>query len=523
MRVADYAMQFVASLGVRHVFLVVGGGAMHLNDALARCPGLEYVCVHHEQAAAIAAEAYAKATDNLGVAMVTTGPGGTNAITGLAGAWLDSTPCLFLSGQVKRADRMYKADGTPLGVRQRGIQEVDIVTIVRPLTKYAVTVTDPGSIRYHLGKAVHLARTGRPGPVWIDIPIDVQAAPIDPEKLEEFTAGDATSQETGGLGDSRTLRSIGHQVAEPPSPQVGLSSAAFAVKSLIERLNSAERPLLLIGNGVRLAGAVGELHEVLRLLNIPVASTWLAMDLVGDEEPLFVGRPGTVAPRAPNFALQNCDFLLAVGARLDLPVVGWSASQFARGAYKAMVDVDPAELAKLEGVMDVGICSDAGDFLRELLRQREAVQARDRKCWLQLCEEWKQRYPLVQPGHRGPEGRVSIYNLAEVIGAEVSPDDQIVSGSSGSAIEIFLLAYRARAGQRVFHTAALGAMGFGLPASIGVCLASGRQRTVCVDGDGGFQFNIQELATVARLGLPIKFFILNNRGYASIRASPGSL
>jgi len=496
MRVADYAMRFVADLGVRHVFVLTGGGAMQLNDALARCPNLEYVCNQHEQACAIAAEAYAKVTNNLGVAMVTTGPGGTNAITGLAGAWLDSTPCLFLSGQVKRADRMYRPDGTPLGVRQRGIQEVDIVSIVQPLTKYAVTVTDPLSIRYHLEKAVYLARHGRPGPAWIDIPIDVQATPVKEADLRGFDPAKISARATDCLPEQ--------------------------VSDIIQHLNRAERPLLFIGNGVRLSRAESALTELISALDIPVAATWMAMDLIGDDHPRFVGKPGTVAARGANFAIQNYDFLLSIGARLDLPLTGWSAAQFARGAHKVMVDVDPAELTKLAEFINATICSDAGEFIRELLNQRSGIKPRDRSCWLRRCQDWKARYPIVQPEHRAPEGRVSVYHLAEVIRQEVVAEDQLVSGSSGSGIEIFLFAYRARRDQRVYHTAGLGAMGFAIPASIGVCIGSGGKRTVCVDGDGGFQLNIQELATIAHLRLPIKFFILNNDGYASIRASQTS-
>jgi acetolactate synthase-1/2/3 large subunit len=494
LRLADYVMQFVAGQGVKHVFLVVGGGAMHLNDALARCAELQYICNHHEQASAIAAEAYAKATNNLGVCMVTTGPGGTNAITGLAGAWFDSTSCLFLSGQVKRADRMFKADGTPLGVRQRGIQEIDIVSVVRSLTKYATTILDPSSIRYHLEKAVHLARSGRPGPVWIDIPIDVQAAPIDEKSLPAFDPSE--------LSPSAPATDLGQQVRE-----------------IIERFNASERPLLMIGNGVRLAHAEKELDQLLNTLGVPVASTWVAMDLIGSDHPLYVSRPGTLAPRAANFALQNCDFLLSIGARLDLPVVGWSASDFARAAHKVMVDIDPAELGKLSQFMNTMVCADAGDFIREFLRQKTSIAPRDRSCWLRKCDDWKQSYPLIQPQHRESTGPVSIYHFAEVMAEEIAPDNELVAANSGSAIEIFLFAYPTRRGQRAFHAAGLGAMGFALPASIGICLAAGKRQTICVDGDGGFHFNVHELATVAKQDLPIKFFILNNDGYASIRAS----
>ena len=497
MRLADYVMSFVARQGVKHVFLLTGGGAMHLNDALARCGALTYVCNHHEQASAIAAELYSKATNNLGVALVTTGPGGTNAITGVVGGWLDSTPMLVISGQVKRADRMYRPDGTPLGVRQRGSQEVDIVSIVKPITKYALTIDDPQSIRYHLEKAVHLARTGRPGPVWIDIPIDVQAAPIEPNALP------------------------GYDPAESPEP--GQDVLAAKVREVIARLNQSERPFLFAGNGVRVSGAAAVFEHLVRLLNVPVGLSWLAMDLLDDDDPLCAGRPGTVASRGANFALQNADFVLVLGTRLDPPLMGWDPRQFARGAYKAVVDIDPAELRKLEGAIDNPICADARTFIEEMLRQygstseKSLDKNKDRSPWLQRCRDWKTRYPIVLPEHRAP-GLVSVYHLAEVIGQEAGANDRVVSGNSGSAIEVFLLAYRARKGRRVFHTAGLGAMGYGIPASIGVCLGTGR-KTICVDGDGGLQLNIQEFATIAHLQLPIKIFVLNNAGYASIRAS----
>jgi acetolactate synthase-1/2/3 large subunit len=491
MRLADYVMGFVARQGVKHVFLVTGGGAMHLNDALARCSDLRFICNHHEQASAIAAENYSKATDNLGVALVTTGPGGTNAITGVAGAWLDSTPMLVISGQVKRPDRMFRSDGTPLGVRQRGIQEVDIVSLVRPITKYAVTIDDPQTIRFHLEKAIYLAKSARPGPVWIDIPIDVQATPIDPDSLPRFTA---------------------------PAPSDQPKDLAEQVRKIVDLFNKAERPLILAGNGVRLAGAQREFTEAIERLNVPVETTWLALDLISEQHRLFAGRPGTVAPRGPNFALQNCDFLLAIGARLDITVIGYSPWQLARGAHKVMVDIDPAEIAKFEEIFEIGICADAREFLREFLAQTHDLRSTDRTAWLYRCSEWKTRYPVVRAEHRAP-GRVSVYHLAEVLSDLVPGDEYIVSGSSGSGIEIFLLAYKLKQGRRVFHTTALGGMGFAIPASIGVSIAGGHRHTVCVDGDGGFQLNIQELATIAKHNLPIKFFILNNGGYASIRAS----
>ncbi|MFY9843928.1 MAG: thiamine pyrophosphate-binding protein [Terriglobales bacterium] len=493
MKLSDFVFRVVADHGVKHVFLVPGGGAMHLNDSLSRCSGLDFVCNLHEQASAIAAENYSKATNQLGVALVTTGPGSTNAITGLAGAWLDSTPCLFLSGQVKRADRMFAPDGSPLGVRQVGMQEVDIVAIVRPLTKYAITVDDPGSIRYHMEKALYLAKSGRPGPVWIDIPLDVQANTIDPDALRSFNPSEC----------------------EIPS-QINLEAL---VDETMRALDKSERPLLLAGNGIRLARAEKEFLELVDVLDIPVEATWLAIDLIADDHPLFIGRPGSLAPRGANFAVQNSDFLLALGARLDRVITGYSSERFARAAHKVMVDVDPSELGKMGNSVQTKVQADAGAFIRALLRRKAEIQRKDRSSWKQRCVDWKKRYPVILPEHRKPEGPVSMYHLAEALQDVLPATTPIVSGSSGSAIELFLLALRVKAGQRVFHTTALGAMGFGIAASIGVCMANDRRPVVCVDGDGGFQFNIQELETVARLRLPITFFVLNNGGYASIRIS----
>jgi acetolactate synthase I/II/III large subunit len=494
MKLSDYVIAFVADLGVKHVFLVPGGGAMHLNDSLSRRGDIEFVCNLHEQASAIAAENYSKGTNHLGVALVTTGPGATNAITGLVGAWLDSTPCIFISGQVKRSDRIYDADGCPLGVRQVGVQEVDIVPIVQSVTKYAVTITEPGSIRYHLEKAAYLAVTGRPGPVWIDIPLDVQAHPIDPDRL------------------------VGFDRPEPVAPQRG-GDLDHWVSDTILALNRSARPLLLAGNGIRLSRAEKEFRELLDVLNIPLETTWLAIDLIGDNYRLLVGRPGAIAPRGANFAVQNCDFLLAIGARLDRVITGFNPEAFAGHAHKVVVDIDPAELAKFGDSVQTKVCSDAGTFMRALLARRSEIHPNTRLDWTERCANWKSRYPVVQPEHRQTEGPVSVYYFADVLSDALRPDDYIVSGSSGSGIELFLLALRVKDGQRVFHTTALGAMGFGIAAAIGACLAGGRRRTVCIDGDGGFQFNIQELETVARLRLPITFFVLNNDGYASIRAS----
>ena len=491
MKLSQYVIQFLADQGIKHSFLVVGGGAMHLNEALGRSTIIP-ICNLHEQASAIGAENYSKATNHLGFALLTTGPGGTNAITGLAGAWLDSTPTFFVSGQVKRADRMFHPDGTPMGVRQVGVQEVDIIAVVKPLTKYAITVLEPNDIRYHMEKALYLAVHGRPGPVWIDIPLDVQASPIDETSLRAFDPA-----ELGTL----------------PDPHI-----AQAVSAAIDALNKSERPMLLIGNGIRLSRAEAEMEQLLRALDIPAEVTWLAIDLMSDDDPLYVGRPGTIAQRGANFAIQNCDYLLSIGARQDRVVTGFSPAGFAREAYKVMVDIDPAELAKMGAVIRTPVCCDAGDFMREMLAQQHKIIRKPRAEWKQRCADWRTRYPLVLPEHKAP-GRVSVYNFAEVMSGILKEGDYIVSGSSGTGIELFLLAFRVKKHQRIFHTTALGSMGFGIPAAIGACLGGDSRPTIVVDGDGGFQFNIQELETVKRLNLPIKFFVLNNEGYGSIRAS----
>ncbi len=489
MKLSDYVMRFIAEAGVRHVFMLPGGGAMHLNDSLGQCKELEYVCTLHEQAAAIAAEAYARVTNNLGVVMVTTGPGGTNAITGVAGAWLESTPCLVISGQVKRAD--LKRD---LGVRQLGPQELDIVSIVKSITKYAVMVTDPTTIRYHLEKAVHLARSGRKGPVWVNIPLDVQAALVDPEDLARFDPG------------------------EIPKASAGCDLQA-EVAQAIELINRAERPLLLAGNGIRAAGARPALLRFLEQRPIPVLTTWMGTDLLYESHPCFFGKPGTVAPRGANFILQNCDLLVAIGARLDFAVTGFDQGKCARGAKKVVVDIDAAEIGKLS-LGDVRpVVADARAFLDELWNQRDRLQPRDLGAWFARCGQWKSRYPIVLREYRQQDRYVSTYVLGEVLADALTGDDVIIPGSSGAGIDRFWLSFQVKPEQRLFSTGGLGAMGFGVPAAVGGCLASGRKRTISIDGDGGFQMNIQELETIARLNLPIKFFVLNNQGYASIRGS----
>jgi len=491
MKLSDYVVGFIADSGVRHVFMVPGGGAMHLNDSLGHHPGIEYVCMLHEQAAAVAAEAYARVTNHLGVAMVTTGPGGTNALTGVAGAWLDSTPCLFISGQVKRFDLMGEK-----GVRQLGVQEMDIVSMVRPVTKYAITVMDPNSIRYHLEKAVWLAQSGRPGPVWIDIPLDVQAASIDPESLVGFDAGEI----------------------KPNNTQIDLETL---IAQIITSYNGAQRPVILAGNGIRLAGAQTDFLRLVEKLGAPVLTTRLGVDQIPAAHDLCFGMPGAIASRGANFTLQNADWLLILGARLDMALIAYAPDKLARAAKKIMVNIDPAEILKLNNIIDTPVPTDAGLFIREFLKQSDRLAIRDRSAWLTRCREWQMKYPFVLPGHYNAKTGVSVYAFSAILSEELTEKHIILPGSAGNACELFLTAFKAKAGQRVFHNKGTGAMGFSQPSAIGACLAGGKRPIICIDGDGGFQMNIQELETVKRLKLPITFFVMNNQGYASIRASQG--
>jgi len=490
-KLSDWVFASLKREGVRQVFELTGGGAMHLNDSLG-ASGIEYICMVHEQGAAMAAESYAKFTGDIGVCLVTTGPGGTNAMTGVAAAWADSTPMLVLSGQVKRADLV----GTT-GVRQMGVQEIDVVAMARPITKLALTVLEPSQIRYHLEHALWLARTGRPGPVWLDIPIDVQGAMIDETSLPGFSP--------------------------PETPVEGLTPSAELVASVtrtLDALTRSERPVVLIGNGVRLGHARSAMRTLIARLGVPVLTTWLAHDLVADDHPLMMGRPGPVAPRGANFTLQNADWLLTLGVRLGTVVTGYAPHHYARAAFKTMVDIDAAEVRKLGATIQEPVCADVAQYIAEMHRQLEARAAiAPPTAWHDRCVLWKTTYPVIQPEYRHRSDGVSTYVLAEAIAAASGPEQLFVSGSSGAGIEIFCLALTLTDGQRLYLSPALGSMGNAIPAVIGGCIANDRRPTITVDGDGGFQLNVQELEVARRLQLPVKLFVLNNDGYASIRTS----
>jgi len=375
-----------------------------------------------------------------------------------------------------------------------GFQEIQIVDVVQSITKYAVTVTEPDTIRYHLEKAVHLARSGRPGPVWLDIPLDVQSADIDETRLRGFdTAGEHAPVRP------ETLR---RQVTET-----------------IERINASERPVLLAGNGIRLAGGEREFKRLIELLRIPVLTTWKAIDFLPESHPLYAGRPGAVGQRGANFAQQNADCLLMIGARMDFGQTGYNHANLARAAVKIMVDIDPKEIGKMATRIDVPVCADARAFLRELLARANELATRNRSGWLARCKDWQARYPVIRPEHWTDDGYVNLYALIDVLSEQMTGEDLLIPGSSGACSEATMQAFRVQEGMRIFNSEGLGPMGFGIAASIGGCVASGGRRTVCVEGDGGFHMNSQELEVVRRLNLPVKFFVLNNQGYGSIRAT----
>ena len=487
MKLSDYVVDYLIQQGLKHLFLLPGGGCMHLADSVGQRPELDYVCCLHEQGCAFAAEAYGEYTNRFGAALVTAGPGGTNAITGAACAWIEGAPCLFISGQAKRIDLICRQ---PQPVRSMGQQEVDIVAMVRPITKYAVQILEPADIRYHLEQALWLATHGRKGPVWLDIPLDVQAAQVEPAALRGFV---------------------------PPAPVA--VDCAPAIARALAALSQAKRPVIYAGNGVRTAGQIESFRRLVDQLGLPVLLTWKAADFLPDDHPCYIGRPGGMGQRAANFTQQKADWILVLGARLDLPSVAFNHANFAPGAFKVFVDVDEAELAKFKLKLDVPVRADLADFLPQLTAAITRVPSPDFGAWRERCRTWVRRYPVVLPEYRTQaDTPVSTYVLMDVLSDLLNETDVIVPGSSGPCSDIFYQAFRVKAGQRILNAPGLGAMGTGLPGTLGAALAAEGRRVVNINGEGGFQLNIQELETVRRLQLPVKYFVLDNGGYRSIVA-----
>lgn len=491
-RVSDYIFRRLVEWGVEHVFLVTGGGAMFLNDSLARS-GIHPVCNHHEQASAMAAEGYARVAGKTGVVNVTTGPGGINALNGVFGAWTDSTPMLILSGQVKRETLMAARGIT--GLRQLGDQEVDIVRMARTITKYAHLVTEPESIRYHLEKAWFLVSAGRPGPCWLDIPTDVQAAMVNEDELQAYDPA-------------------------PDRLEWAPELVARQCREALSRIRRSERPVFLAGSGIRIAGAIEVFRSVVEKLGIPVTTAW-THDLIESDHALFCGRPGTIGTRAGNFTVQNADTLLVVGSRLNIRQVSYNWASFARHAYKIQVDVDTAEMDKPTVQPDEKIYCDARVFLEEMDRQLASEPLRGQfDGWVGWCKERVRRYPAVS-GKTSPEGRLNPYLFVAELFRLLDDDDVVVCGDATACIVTYQVAELKR-GQRLISNSGAASMGHDLPAALGAAVARGGKRVICLAGDGSLQLNIQELQTLVHHQLPVKLFVLNNGGYLSIRGTQES-
>ena len=485
MKLSDYVAQKLVDYGIRHVFMVTGGGAMHLNHSFGTHKELECIFNHHEQACAIGAEAYTRLSNRLAVVNVTSGPGGTNAITGVYGAYVDSIGMLVISGQVKW-ETTVRSTGLPL--RQYGDQELDIEELVRPITKYCFMVTDPESIRYHLEKALYLATSGRPGPVWLDIPLNVQASKINPETLKGF--------------DPKEL--------DEPWKKTNLTEAA---KQTLEKLKTATRPVVFAGGGVRISGQHEEFIKLVEKLGIPLVTGWNAHDVIWNNHPQYAGRPGTIGDRAGNFAVQNADLLLILGSRLNIRQVSYNWQSFAREAYKIWVDIDPFELQKPNVKPDMPILGSLSDFIPALLNESYSGATKEHQDWLQWCKERQKRFPAVLPGYWNNE-RVNPYCFMEVLFKQLGKDQVIVTGNGSACVVGFQVA-DLKEGQRLWTNSGCATMGYDLPASIGAHKASGKP-IVCIAGDGSIMMNLQELQTIVGENLPIKIFLLNNSGYVSI-------
>lgn len=481
MRIADYIFDHLKRHGVDHVFMLSGGGIMYLVDALGRSE-IKYVCCHHEQAASIAAQAYGMYDDSLGVCLVTTGPGGTNALTGVGAAFMDSTPVLFISGQVKRSDF-----ASLRNVRQYGAQENDIVSMAKPVTKYAVTVMRPEDVPYELEKCVYEATHGRKGPVWLDIPLDVQSSEIEIETVRHFEPTETAFKGNFEPNITETLRF----------------------------LSKAKRPLILAGHGVNASGAQEELRDLVQNTGIPVLSTWRALDFMGESEELFFGAPGLQAPRYSNLILQHCDFLLVFGSRLDNMITAFSEEHFARMADVVVVDIDENELRKLHIPRLTTVCGDVKFFINALRKGLENIILPNFNDWVSRCRVIKDRFPLLKEKQMISEG-VDLYRVARAISEFAKSEDALVISSTSRCNTAGHIAFNRKRGQKSISSMGFGSMGFALPSAVGAYYAGDKRRVVMLEGDGSLQLNIQEFETIVSNGIDVRMFIFNNVGYAAI-------
>ena len=486
MKVSDYIIRRLEEHGVRDVFLLSGGGMMHLLDSVFRSEIIHTYCNLHEQASAICAGAYAQATGSLGVCMVTSGPGATNAVTGAVNAWIDSEPVLVVSGQAKTSDLVGDR-----GVRQCGSQEVNIVAMMQPVTKYAVSIQNKTMVKYHLDKAIYLATHGRKGTVWVEVPLDVQGAQVEESELAEFDP-----------------------VAEGLVPQFSVSDEDIA--EILEMLKTAKRPVILVGKGVASDGAGEQIQKLCHELQIPALATWRAKMVFADDDEFYFGHPGSPGPRYANWILQSCDFLLTIGSRLNQAITAFNEEHFACHAKHIIVDIDPNEIAKLHMKFAKIVICDAAGFVSRLCRQVAGMQPLHTEEWLRFCRAAKAAYPVDREQQPKPQTQTNMYRFGSEFSKHTTRDDVIVQSPTGRSCTVIGLTYARKEGQVEIGSMGLGSMGFAIPEAIGACIACGRRRTITLDGDGSLQHNLQELALIRGYGLPIKLFIMSNNGYASI-------
>ncbi|RJQ37084.1 thiamine pyrophosphate-binding protein, partial [Candidatus Microgenomates bacterium] len=491
-KLSDFIVSYLVSEGITDAFMIVGGGAMHLNDSFGRNPKMKYYCNHHEQASAMAAEGYARLKNKIGLCVVTTGPGGANTINGLAGSWLDSIPVLYISGQVKLETTIGNSK-----LRQVGLQELPIVEIVKPITKYAVMVTKAEDIKYHLQKALYIAKSGRPGPVWLDIPLDIQSSFIEPEKIKSF--------------DEKEL-------AKDPGE---IASAKEKISKVADLLKKSKRPVIIAGNGIRLSGAREEFLKLIEKINVPVVTATNAHDLIPSSHPLFFGRPGLFGERVGNFVVANSDLLITIGSQLSIWTVTFGYKTFAREAFHVRVDIDENELNKKTIKQDITICLDAKDFIEEINKEIKKNDLPNYIDWLKYCKKLKRKYPVVLPRYKKQKRYVNSYFFVDVL-SDAMKDNEVVVVGNGTAFTCTFQSMKLKKNQRLIGNVNHASMGYDLPASIGACIANNKKQVVCITGDGSIQMNIQELETIKFNKLPIKVFLINNNGYLAIRNTQDS-
>ena len=489
MRVADFIADFIfEELNVKHVFMVTGAGIMHLTDGVASHPKLQAICPHHEQTSSMAIDAYSRASENFGVGFFTSGPGGTNAVTGLCGAWQDSVPCLFISGQVKKKETTNNAK-IP-GLRQFGVQELDMIPIVKYACKYATTLNDPNKVKYELEKAVHIAKSGRPGPVWIQIPMDVQSSIIDETKLNGFEHDDVIP-----------------------------TASDAEVDKIIKLLKKSKRPVIIAGQGIRISGAISLLEKFTSKFKIPVVTPFLGIDTIKSDLLQYVGKTGVKGDRPANFAMQNSDLIIAIGTSLHVTVIGYTYKHFAREAKKIVIDIDKKSHKKKTIDIDSFILSDAKKFFEKIIKFTENETLNDYAKWIKQCNEWKKKYPVCLPEYKQNKKSLNSYLLIDTLCKHSKKNDIFVSDAGGTYYATCQAIQLTKPGQRYITSGAMATMGYSLPAAIGISVATNKGRVIALTGDGSFQQNLQELQTLIEYDLPVKLFVLNNDGYESIRVS----